>query len=111
MPAVASLVEQWDALIAGLPADWSACDVELRLLDAAASEEVALVLSPLNPWHQRDWRSGVFRFRTARRFGYGTAAELCRKRLGTLDSLHVVGSLKRLRSISDVRPVATQGAL
>ena len=95
----------------GLPTDWSCLDLELRLRDAASSEEVALVLSPLNPWHQRDWRTGVFRFRTARSFGYGTAAELCRKRLGTLDSLGVAGTLRRLRSIADVRPVATQGAL
>ena len=108
---MATLVEQWDALIGAQPADWSALDCELTLLDAAISEEVALVLSPLNPWHKRDWRSGVFHFRAAHRFGYGTAAEVCRKRLGTLDSLGVVGTLTQLRSISDVRPVATQGAL
>ena len=50
------------------------------------------MLSPLNPWHERDWRSGVFRFRAAHTFGYGAAAGLCRKRLGTLDSLGVQGT-------------------
>ena len=53
----------------------------------------------------------MFRFRTARAFGYGSATELCRKRLETLDSLGVVGTLRPLRGLSDVRPVATQGAL
>jgi hypothetical protein len=109
--AVATLVEQWDAIIAAQPKDWSFIDLELVLRDSSTSEEIALVLSPLNPWHQRDWRTGVFRFRTARAFGYGTATELCRKRLDTLDSLSVVGTLRPLRGLSDVRPVATQGAL
>jgi hypothetical protein len=51
----------------------------------------------------------MFRFRAAHTFGYGTAAGLCRKRLGTLDSLGVQGSLRRLSAVSDVRPVSTQG--
>ena len=84
-------------------------DLHLRLLDSGISEEAALVLSPLNPWHERDWRTGVFRFRAARTFGYGTAAELCRKRLETLDTLGVKGTLTLLQHYSDVRPVATQG--
>ena len=108
---MATLVEQWDAIIAAQPKDWSFLDIELVLRDASTSEEIALVLSPLNPWHQRDWRTGVFRFRTARTFGYGSATELCRKRLGTLDSLNVAGKLQALRGLSDVRPVSTQGAL
>lgn len=108
---MATLVEQWNAMIAAQPKDWSFLDVELVLRDASTTEEIALVLSPLNPWHQRDWRTGIFRFRTARAFGYGTATELCRKRLETLDSLGVVATLKPLRRLSDVRPVATQGAL
>jgi hypothetical protein len=67
------------------------------------------VLSPLNPWHERDWRSGIFRFRAAHTFGYGTAAELCRKRLATLDTVGVRGTLRLLNRTADVRPVATQG--
>jgi hypothetical protein len=108
---MAGLVEQWDAIIADQPDDWSMIDVELVLRDASVSEEVALVLSPLNPWHQRDWRSGVFRFRSARAFGYGTAAQVCRKRLDTLDSLGVAGTLKLLRHASDIKPVHTQGVV
>lgn len=106
---MATLCEQWDGILARQPADWSFMDLELRLADASVSEETALVLSPLNPWHERDWRTGVFRFRAAHTFGYGTAAELCRKRLNTLDTLGVGGTLRLLRRQSDVRPVATQG--
>lgn len=104
-------VEQWDAIVAAQPADWSSLYLELRLRDAVQSEECALVMSPLNPWHDGSWRSGVFHFRAARSFGYGAAAELCRKRLGTLDKLGVVGRLKLERRVSDVRPVATQGVV
>jgi len=108
---VQALVEQWDAIVAAQPADWSSLYIELRLRDAAESEECALVICPLNPWHDDDWRSGVFHFRAARGFGYGAAAELCRKRLGTLDSLGVVATLKLERRATDVRPVATQGVV
>jgi hypothetical protein len=104
-----ALADQWDTIMTRQTADWSSVDFELELMDASQSEEVALVLSPLNPWHQRDWRSGVFRFRAARSFGYGTAAELCRKRLSTLDSVGVSGTLRVLSRMADVRPVATQG--
>jgi hypothetical protein len=104
-----TLAAQWDDIIARQSEDWSTIDIELELMDASQSEEVALVLSPLNPWHQRDWRSGVFRFRAARVFGYGTAAELCRKRLSTLDLVGVSGTMRVLSRMADVRPVATQG--
>lgn len=106
-----SLTEQWDEIIGRQPADWSSMYLELRLRDAAQSEETALALSPLNPWHEDDWRSGVFHFRAANTYGYGTAAALCRKRLGTLDGVGVVGTLRLERRVSDVKPVATQGIL
>jgi hypothetical protein len=101
--------EQWDAIVARQPEDWSSMNLELRLGDASQSEETALVLSPLNPWHERDWRSGVFRFRAAHTFGYGSAPELTRKRLQTLDSVGIRGTLELLSRIADVRPVHTQG--
>ena len=103
------LAEQWDQMLARQPEDWSSMNIELELLDANQSEESALVLSPLNPWHERDWRSGIFRFRAAHTFGYGTAAPLCRKRLATLDSVGVKGTLRLLSRVADVRPVSTQG--
>jgi hypothetical protein len=104
-----SLTEQWDEIVARQPEDWSTMYLELRLRDAAQSEEAALALSPLNPWHDGDWRSGVFHFRATNRYGYGTAAMLCRKRLSTLDTVGIAGTLRLERRVSDVRPVFTQG--
>ena len=104
-----NLVEQWDAIVAAQPSDWSSLFLELRLRDAVQSEECALVMSPLNPWHEEDWRSGVFHFRAAHTYGYGAAAQLVRKRLGTLDDVGIIATLKLERRLSHVRPVATQG--
>ncbi len=106
-----SLTEQWDEIVGRQAPDWSTMYLELRLRDASQSEEAALALSPLNPWHDDDWRSGVFHFRAAHTFGYGTAAALCRKRLGTLDAVGIIGTLRLERRVSDVKPVATQGVL
>lgn len=108
---VQSLTDQWDVIVARQPSDWSSLYLELRLRDAAQAEETALALSPLNPWHDGDWRSGVFHFRAAHRYGYGTAAQLVRKRLGTLDEVGIVGTLRLERGVTDVRPVATQGVV
>ena len=82
------------------------------LLDAASSEEIgagALAAQPVArsatgaPACSASARPGPSA--TARR------PQLCRKRLGTLDELGVVGTLRPLRGLSDMRPVATQGAL
>jgi hypothetical protein len=108
---MATLVEQWDAILASQPEDWATMELELRLRDANQSEESALVLSPLNPWRDGDWRSGAFRFRATRAYGYGSAAELCRKRLGTLDELDIRGTLRVGRRFSSFEPAATQGPL
>ena len=68
------------------------------------------MLSPLNPWHERDWRSGMFRFRAAHTFGYGTAApSSAESGWQTLDSVGVKGTLRLLSRVADVRPVSTQG--
>ncbi len=108
---MSALTEQWDAMIAAQPPDWSMLLFELRLRDPYQSEEAALVLAPLNPWHEENWRSGVFHMRAARVQGYGTSPQLCRKRLSTLDQVGIAGTLRFERRLSDVRPVATQGAL
>jgi hypothetical protein len=105
------LQEQYDEIIATLPPDWSTMTLRLTLRDANQSEECALVLSPLNPWHEGDWRSGVFRFRVSRTSGYGAAHPLARRKMGTLDELGIGGDLERMRALSDVLPVATQGPL
>ena len=105
-PAV-SLAAAWDELEAALPEDWSdlLCLVELRSSDELAP--AALSLAPLNP-SRHEGRRG-FRFRVARRFGYGAAPEMARRCLERLDEGGIPGTLRLLEALSDTRPVLTQG--
>ena len=103
------LVEQWDAIVVAQPPDWSSLYLELRLRDAAQSEECALVICPLNPWHDEDWRSGVFHFRAARSFGYGAAPEMVARCLSRCDEEAMRGAVRVLRVLSGSQPVGTQG--
>jgi hypothetical protein len=111
MARVSGLTEQWDEILAAQPDDWSTLNLELRLRDATQSEECALICSPLNPWRDGDWRTGVFRFRVARTFGYGSAPSLAHRKMQTLDKVGIRGTLRLERRLAEVRPVATQGPL
>jgi hypothetical protein len=101
------LAAAWDELVAGLPDDWS--DL-LLALDLRSSDELApaaLAIAPLNPSRLPDMPS--FRFRVARRFGYGAAPEMGRRCLARLDEAGTPGHLRLLEALSDTQPVATQG--
>lgn len=102
-----SLATAWDELEAGLPEDWSdlLCLVELRSSDELDS--TALELAPLNP--SRHGKELAFRFRAARRFGYGAAPGMVRRCLARLDEAGLPGTLRLLEAFSDTRPVFTQG--
>jgi hypothetical protein len=107
---VETLVEQWDAILAVEPTDWSHLSLELRLADPDRMEDATAAASPLNPWRRDDdWRSGAVRFLAARTAGYGAAPALVRARLALLDQLAIGGSLQVLRSLDAVRLVSTQG--
>jgi hypothetical protein len=97
----------WDDLVATLPDDWSdlLCVVELRSSDELAP--AALALAPLNP--SRHKGALAFRFRVARRFGYGAAPQMARRCLERLDELGIPGQLRLLEVLSDTQPVLTQG--
>jgi hypothetical protein len=106
-----SLAAQWDALLALEPSDWSQLSLELRLDDSQRTEQACVLAGPLNPWREDDdYRRGVLRFLSARTHGYGAAAQLVRARLALLDGEGIGGSLRILRGIDAVNPVATQGA-
>jgi len=122
-----TLAGSWDAAIAVLPADWSDLYAEVELDSSDWLERAALLMAPLNParW-KADPRakparpeggaaSGAlgekpgFRFRGARRFGYGASPEMTRRCLERLDNEGIRGELRILRVLSDTDPVATQG--
>jgi hypothetical protein len=102
-----TLVGAWDTAVAALPPDWSDVHAEVELRSTDHLERAALLLAPVNPS-----RYGVpagFRFRVARRFGYGASAAMTRRCLERCDAESITGRVSILRALSDTRPVATQG--
>ena len=101
------LSESWGDALAALPPDWSDLYAEIRLDSTDFLERAALLLSPLNP--ARYGGPAGFRFRCARRFGYGTAPQVVARYLERCDEEGITGEVEILRVLSDTEPVATQG--
>jgi hypothetical protein len=102
------LAESFDQLSQRLPEDWSDLYLELELASSADIDRAALLLGPVNPFLREGLRP-AFRFRAARRFGYGAAPEMTRRSIERLDEAGIAGKLKLLRVQSDTAPVLTQG--
>jgi hypothetical protein len=102
-----TLADTWDASIAALPSDWSDLYAEVELVSTDWLDRAALLMAPLNP--ARYGEAAGFRFRVARRFGYGTAPEMTRRCLERVDEEQIRGELRILRVLSETDPVATQG--
>ena len=103
----APLGEQWEQAQAELPADWSDVYGELELDSSDYLERGALLLAPLNPGRVKGQLA--YRFRIARRFGYGASAEMAHRCLERLDGERISGQLRVLWALSDTKPVYTQG--
>jgi hypothetical protein len=111
-PAVAdserpSVAAAWDEAVTTLPPDWSDLYAEIELTSSDYIEPGALRLSPLNP--TRPDARPLFRFRAARKFGYGGSPEMVRRSLERLDEAGIRGELRILNVISDSYPQKTQG--
>lgn len=102
-----AFVEQWDPLLTELPADWSDLWAEVELTSSDYLERGALMLAPANP--ARAGKRLAYRFRVARRFGYGASEDMARRCLERLDQEGITGEVRVLRALSDTKPVATQG--
>jgi hypothetical protein len=102
-----ALAASWNEAIAALPPDWSDVYAELELTSTDHLERAALLLAPVNPaFHDG---KPIFRFRSARRFGYGASPSMVHRCLERLDAEGIRGEVRILHSLSDTRPVATQG--
>jgi len=101
------LAASWDTLVADLPEDWSDVYGQIDLTSTDDLDPAALALAPINP--SRYGPTPGFRFRCAKRFGYGTAPEMVRRCLERLDERGIDGSISVLRVLSDTKPVNTQG--
>jgi hypothetical protein len=109
-PAVAQrarLAEEWEVAVAALPPDWSDVYAELELTSSDYLDRAALLMAPLNPARHGD--RPVFRFRCARRFGYGASPGMVRRCLERLDNEGITGEPRILHVQSDTHPAATQG--
>ena len=102
-----TLRESWEAALATLPADWSDLLAEVEFQSSDWLDRAAVNMVPLNP--RRDGSRLVFRFRAARKFGYGASPEMVARCLARCDEDGIRGTVRILRALSDTRPVATQG--
>ena len=78
------LAALWDRALAGVPADWSDLLCELQLTSSDHLARGALLTAPINP--TRVPGRSAFRFRVARRFGYGASPQMTRRCLERLDA-------------------------
>jgi hypothetical protein len=101
------LVPAWDEELAALPDDWTDLYAEIEFESTDYLERGALLMAPLNP--TRYGGKPGFRFRVAKRFGYGASTEMARRCLQRLDEEGIRGAVRILRVLSDTRPVQTQG--
>jgi hypothetical protein len=97
----------WRAELATLPSDWSDAWVEARLVSTDHVERAALLCAPLNPARTTDGFG--FRFRTARRSGYGASAAMATRCFERLDEQRIPASVEILRALSETQHVHTQG--
>ncbi len=103
----APLAQAWAEELAALPADWSDLFAEVEFTSSDHLAPAALRLAPVNPL--RDGERLAFRFRSARRFGYGAAEPVVRRCLERVDEAGIPGTVRVIHVFSDTNPVGTQG--
>jgi hypothetical protein len=84
-----ALVDQWRAIVDGLPEGWGDVRPRLSVEDEAQAARAAALLAPVNPGRHRT----VITFSVARR-GTGRSPELVRRLLARLDAERIAGSLE-----------------
>ena len=102
-----TLAGSWDVAVTGLPPDWSDMYAEVELVSSDWLDRGALLMAPVNP--ARHGARPAFRFRVARRFGYGASPGMTRRCLERVDEEGIRGELRILRVLSETDPVHTQG--
>jgi hypothetical protein len=107
VPEATSLVEAWDTALAQLPSDWSDLYGEVLLTSTDYIERAAVDCIQMNP--RRDGDRAAFRFRAARRTGYGVSPAMARRCFERCDADGITGSIVILRALSDTHHAGTQG--
>jgi hypothetical protein len=106
-PERLTLAGSWDALLLRLPPDWSDLYGEVELDSSDYLDRGALLLAPINP--ARAPGPASFRFRAAKRQGYGAAPVMTRRAFERLDDEGLTGRVRILRVLSDTSAPFSQG--
>src|SRR4029453_1203817 len=87
-----ALADDFQALVDGLPPDWTQLEADLRIDDEDRYIEAATLLSQINamPYSHHDWH---WRLRSAHEFGHAAAAQTVRGTLALLDDQGITGEL------------------
>jgi hypothetical protein len=87
-----ALADDFQAVVDGLPPDWTHLELDLRIFDEDRYVEAASLLVQINamPYSQHDWH---WRLRVAHEFGHAAAPETVRGTLALLDAQGIEGEL------------------
>ncbi len=100
------LAEEFQAIVEGLPPDWSDLGLDLRIFDEERYIEAATILVQVNaqPYSRADWH---WRLAVAHEFGHAAAAETVRGTLALLDAQRIEGEMA-VREVRSGRVEVTQ---
>jgi hypothetical protein len=87
-----SLVQNFDALLAPLPDDWTDLEFDLRIFDETRYVDAAIIVVTCNaqPYSKHDWH---WRVLVAHRFGHGASVPAVQLALRLLDDAGLDGEL------------------
>lgn len=103
---MSGFVQDFDAVLASLPANWTDLELDLRIADRSRFVDAAVMLAQVNamPYSRADWD---WRLNVAQGFGKAAAPETVRGVLGRLDSEGIGGEL-RVRGAREGRAEVVQ---
>ena len=100
------LAEDFDAIVASLPEDWTDLELDLRIADEGRYVDAGVMLAQVNaqPYSRADWH---WRINVAHRFGHAAAPESVK---GILAKLHreAIGGELRIRNAREGRAEVVQ---
>src|ERR1041384_1420971 len=101
-----SLTQDFEAVVASLPDDWTDLGLDLRIADEGRYVDAAVLLSQVNaqPYSRAEWH---WRINVAHRFGHAAAAETVKGVLSKLDGEGIEGEL-RVRDAQEGRAEIVQ---
>jgi hypothetical protein len=87
-----ALAEDFQRIVDSLPPDWTALELDLRILDEERYVDTATLLTQINamPYSRHVWH---WRVRVANEFGHAAAAPTVRGTLALLDERRISGEL------------------